>query len=128
MKYIKLSTILIAFICFAMQCKKEEVQQIPAEIELYGTISDKQTNLPLSGVIVQLSRQANFYVFSVAETHTDTLGKYDLKFQPDNSSGYFLGFTKAYYAGEPRYIDSYKAKQEFNLQLLRDSTNWVNKK
>lgn len=114
---------IISFVCFGWQCTKEK--QVPSKIELYGTITDKQTNLPLKGVIVQLSRQASMYVFDVAKTHTDTLGKYNLKFNPDNSSSYALNFAKEYYADDTRYVDTYKAKQEFNIQLKMDSTNWV---
>ncbi len=124
MKMVKLSLALATLMCLAMQCNKnDEQQQIPSEIELYGTITDKQTNLPLAGVSVQLSREAAFYAFDVAKTQTDTLGKYNLKFQPDNSSGYTLIYEKKYYTDDLRNVSSYKAKQEFNTQLVRDSTN-----
>ena len=129
MKMVKLTLALATLMYLAMQCNKNEEQpQIPAEIELYGTITDKQTNLPLKGIIVQLSNQVGMGVIDVSKAYTDTLGKYDLKFQPNNTASYFLDFDKGYYAGDFRNVSSYKDKQEFNLQLERDSTYWVNKK
>ena len=129
MKIIKPFIIFITLACIVINCREED-KELPkaSEIELYGVITDKQTKLPLSGVIVQLSKQIGMGVMDVTKTHTDSIGKYYLKFQQESSGGYSVEYAKEFYGDDVRIINTYLSKQEYNIELERDSTNWVNKK
>ena len=129
MKIIKPFIIFITLACIVINCREED-KELPkaSEIELYGVITDKQTKLPLSGVIVQLSKQIGMGVMDVTKTHTDSIGKYYLKFQQESSGGYSVDYAKEFYGDDVRIIYTYLSKQEYNIELERDSTNWVNKK
>lgn len=119
----KILPLLMFLLILDISCEKSQKQPIlPSILYITGTVTDKQTIMPLDSVSVSLNYNAGTIGSLSIPTMTFSTvkeGKFNFQFSPRENYSYYLFFDKtgAGYKWVSKSVDRNKEHQEINVAL-----------
>ena len=118
MKKIRLLFIIFFICCILTKCQNEENSQISKNISFIGKIIDKQTTKPIDSVKIILGENMGSFMYGdIAYYLSDSIGNYNLHFNPVASKSYSLEFYKKGYKSDIININLYESSQFYSPKL-----------